>query len=305
MPSTVSTYFGELTQSAGESWNSFWFEPTSGTRLAVLRHIVGLFTLVWLISFSLELKEMFGVNGWVSVDVVHQTTVDGDLESVSTGFSHLFLSQSAGFLWICHVVALVVAGCLTLGLAPKLSAPLSLLVVLSYIHRAPMMTTPFETVLCMLLLYLSVEAVATFSLKEVRTTYHRPPSWFSNLATRLIQVHLCGIYVLIALSKVGTAVWWNGEAAWYLLTDYQHRLVNLDALTESVYALNAITHFWLLSELVFPILIWNVRLRPLVIGISTLVWLFAMVVTGHVGYCLLMLAANMVFLELPTRESRS
>ena len=297
MLSGVLQYFRELSEAIGNGWNQFWFTPQLGGHLIVLRQLVGVFTFVWLASFSFELVDMFGESGWISHEVVHQVATDGDLESAAPGFSYLFLTQSKTWLWALHLIGLAITSCVALGIRPRITTPLAFLVVLNYVHRAPMVTSVFETVLCMLLLYLSIGGPAANLIAWRRGDWEDRPSWLSNLTTRLIQIHLCAIYLLIAASKLGTTVWWNGDAAWYLFTDTQHRLVNLDSLTGSSYLFNAITHGWLGFELVFPILVWVRGLRPLLLGISTLVWLFAAVVTGQVGYCMLMLVANLAFLD--------
>ena len=152
-----------------------------------------------------------------------------------------------------------------------------------------MVTNQFEAILCMLFLYLSVGSLC------VDFRDRNALSWTSNVVTRLIQVHLCGFYVLIATSKLGSPVWWTGEAAWYLITDVQHRLVDLAVLTNSPFLMNGITHLWLLTELLFPVLIWNRHTRPLMLLLVTISWIWTAFLTGLVAYSLLMFAANLVF----------
>ena len=285
----IQNYGNELVDVVGSEWNRFWFTPLQANHLWWLRRVVLVITLLWLLSFSGQLSLVFGNQGWLTLEVVHQTTTDGDLSRTATGFSHLFVGNSPIFLWATHAVAIAVVVAAVAGFHAWLTTPLSLLVVLSYIHRSPMLTTPFETVLCMLLLYLSI---GPFNNRHSNTK-----SWTANLSTRLIQIHLCGLYLLIATSKLGTIVWWTGDASWYLMTDYQHRLIDLSAMTQSTYAMNAITHAWLLFELLFPVLIWVKTLRPLVIFIACTVWAFAALITGQVGYCVLMTIANLAFVD--------
>ena len=297
MLQAVQQYFRELSEAIGDSWNRFWFTPSSDGRLICLRQIVASFAFVWLLSFTAELTAMFGENGWVSSGAVHRISTDGDLASPTPGFSHLFLLQSPTWLWIWHAVGLAIVGCSVVGVASRYTTPLSLFVVLSYVHRAPMMTTTFETVLCFLLMYVSLGVNSMSFLPWRKSGFRETRHWVTNVALRLIQVHLCAIYLLIAASKIGTSVWWSGDATWYLLTDAQHRLVELEVITGNTYLFNAITHGWLGFELLFPVLVWVRPLRPLVLMLSVVLWVFAAVVTGQVGYCLLMAAASIAFIS--------
>ena len=293
---SVQQYLNELFETIGGAWNEFWFTPSHDGRLICLRQLVACFAFVWLLAFTSELTSMFGADGWVSADATHRVATDGDLTNTTPGFSHLFLSQNPTWIWGCHVLGLAIVGAAVVGFASRYTTPLSLIVVLSYVHRASMMATTFETVLCFLLLYVSL-GVNSMSFLQWRTSgFVETRTWLTNVALRLIQVHVCAIYVLIAASKLGSSVWWSGDAVWYLLTDSQHRMLRLDVITGNTYLYNAITHGWLAFELLFPVLVWVRPLRPLVLVVSTLLWLFAAVATGQVGYCLLMATANIAFL---------
>ena len=217
------------------------------------------------------------------------------------GFSHLFFMQSDGMLWVAHVICLVLVLLVALGIYPEVSTPIAFLIVLSYIHRGSILTGLFEPVLCMLLLYLSLAPKA--SLRSLMREGDGPPTWRANVVTRLIQVHLCGFYLLIGLSKLGTPVWWTGEASWFLITDAQQRLVDVSLLSERTYLLNAITHAWVLFDLLYPLLIWNRLARPLLIAVSLLVWLWTGMVTGLVGFAALMIVANLAFVPAETVAS--
>lgn len=291
----IRNYGNELVDEFGSAWNLFWFSPQPSNCLWWLRRSVLVIAMLWLLSFSGHLVSAFGTQGWLTWEVVHQTTTDGDLSRTAPGFSHLFLGHSVAYLWVTHITAIAVCVAAIAGFHAWLTTPLTLLFVLAYIHRGPMLTTPLETVLCMLLLYLSIG--------PFHDRHSNAKSWTANLSTRLIQIHLCGLYLLIATSKLGTIVWWNGNASWYLLTDYQHRLVDMSALTQSTYAMNAMTHGWLLFELLFPVLIWVKKLRPLLIIMASIVWTLTALLTGQVGYCLLMTVANLAFVD-PTCLSR-
>lgn len=294
MAEITSGYYEELTSYVGTGWNEFWFRPRPASQLLLLSRLVHGAALIWLVALSVELPGLFGAAAWISPESVHQVTTNGDVTQSTPGFSHLFWIRSTPLLWITHGISMLVVALATLAIAPRWSMPLSYLIVLSYVHRAPMVTGQFELVLCMLLLYLAVGAVA----RDYRAS---GADWVCNVITRLLQVHLCGFYLMTVTAKLGTPIWWSGDATWYLVMDAQHRLLNLRWLVNHNLLINGITHLWLLAEVLFPVLIWQPRLRPLMIAISSVMWVWTGVVTGLVGYAGLMLCANVVFLT--PRES--
>jgi len=238
------------------------------------------------------LTALFGQHGLLPLESIHQVMTSGDPTASVPGFSHLYLIQSDMGLWVSHGICLFVLLLLVLDVFPLATTPLGLWVVLSYVHRGPVLTGLFEPVLCMLLLYLSV--VPGKRLVDLRRGQHRA-TWVANLAARLIQVHLCGFYLLIGLSKLGAVVWWTGDATWLLMTDSQHRLMDVTPLAFHRFVGQGITHAWVFFDLVFPLLIWIRKARPLLIGISIVVWVWAGLVTGCVGFSMLMIVSNLAF----------
>ncbi len=299
MLSAVHLYFNDLVRSLDAAWTRFWFTPGGMWHLALLRRLVGLLALVWLASFSFELTALFGQHGLLPLKSIHQVMTSGDPTASVPGFSHLYLIQSDLGLWVSHLICLFVLLLLMLDVFPLATTPLGLLVVLSYVHRGPVLTGLFEPVLCMLLLYLS--AVPGKRLVDLRRGQHRA-TWVANLAARLIQVHLCGFYLLIGLSKLGAVVWWTGDATWLLMTDSQHRLIDATPLAFHSFVGQGITHAWVFFDLVFPLLIWIRKARPLLIGISIVVWTWTGLVTGCVGFSTLMIVSNLAFVPTEVVE---
>jgi hypothetical protein len=294
----IGKYLSDLSSAVGGGWNRFWFTSRGIWHLALLRQIVGLLAFVWLASYSFQLTDLFGQTGALSLKAVHTAVTGGDPNAAMPGLSHFFFIHGDGLLWASHVAGLVALLLVVLGVFPRLTTPLGLLVVLSYIHRGSIITGQFEPVLCMLLLYLSL--APSDGLSRLIRAPQDASSWSANLVTRLIQVHLCGFYGLMGLSKLGARVWWTGDGAWYLINDVQQRLVDVTYFSGSNYLLNGITHAWVLFELLFPLLIWIRLARPLVIFVSVIVWLWTAAVTGLVGFSVLMIVANLAWVPSDT-----
>jgi hypothetical protein len=158
----------------------------------------------------------------------------------------------------------------------------------------------------MLLLYLLIApAGAYLSLdrlwRQARTRQAgRPeeepaPSAWATIATRLIQVHLAGFYLLMGLTKVGGETWWSGTAIWWLIAHPESRWLNLTWLADYPYVWNLWTHAVVALELAFPVLIWNRLARPLLLALAAVLYVPLALVTGLLLFFAALLVGNLAY----------
>jgi hypothetical protein len=295
---TRSTYFDELAEEFGGGWNRFWFTPASPAPLGKLRIATGLLTIAYFVSWATQLAYWLAGDGVLPPDMMREL-----LQSQNRHFFHpspLFAITTPSGLWAYHAVVTAVAVLFTLGVVTRLTSALTLVAVLTYIHRAPLLTSPFETVLVMLLLYLTIApSGAAYSFDAWRAGRQgrslATPSWLANIGLRLTQVHLVMFLWLVACSCLASGVWWDGTAIWSLEAQTLSRPLNLSFMRDFPKIVNGWTHLFVLVNLVFPILVWHRLLRPLVIACTALLWLLMIPVTGQVLYVLAVLAAMYAF----------
>jgi hypothetical protein len=298
----LSQYFSGLSTSLGESWNRFWFTPSDSLPLGVLRIGAGLFGLYYLYSHTADLIRWFGPHGLLPASAVRDLT-SGMGEQVVFRYSYFNLTDAPELLWTLHGVGFVVFAAMTVGLFTRVSTPLSLMVVLSYVHRAPLIAGQLEPVLTMLLFYLSLSpAGKNLSLDRLiwtkKTDDGVPPpeaSWTANLGLRLIQVHLAGFYLMMGLSKLAGETWWDGTAVWWLIAHPESRIVDLTGLGYHPFVINFWTHIIVLFELAFALFVWNRWARPLLLLVAIPMWLSLAIVSAQPAFCLVMLLANLAF----------
>lgn len=312
-----------LLEDLGAAWNGFWFSPGSVYPLAGLRILVGVLALYYVGSHSADLVHWFGRDGLLPTATVRQLTSppseDGSLPA-TLHLSYLNLLESPVEMWSAHVLGLLIIVLFTVGLFTRITGPLAAAVVLSYIHRAPMLTAQFESVLSMLLIYLAVgPSGQVWSLDAWRRLRASggvaspvPPttsSILANIALRLIQLHVAGLYLVMGLSQLGGALevenpatWWRGQAIWWLIAKSETRLIDLTFLstTSLGYVVNAWTHAIVFGELAFGLLVWKPQARPWLLALAACGWLSLAPVTGLISYCAVMLVANLAFVDLAT-----
>lgn len=305
----IAKYFRELTTAFGNGWNRFWFTPVDPFGVCLLRVLTGVMALWFVISFTPDLITWFGPNGLLPIESVQQLTADR--EALWNGrASYLYYVDEPALLWAVHVAGILVVAAFTLGLATRITNVLALVIVLSYIHRAPMVTAQFEPVLSFMLFYLCLspcgQALSLDSWLKRNRAPENPPhqrahaalSLSANISQRLMQIHVAALYLMMGLTKLGGSdAWWAGEAMWWLIAHTESRLVNLTFLHRWDFLLNVWTLAVVSFELLFGILIWNRLARPLLLGLAIVHWLLLGLITGLLSFALMMLVANLAFVS--------
>lgn len=310
----------KLTDRIGNAWNQFWFRPADALPLCVLRILVGLVALYFVFSHTADIVRWFGPNGILSIDrtkqIVGMAGAAGQQTASVHRLSYFYWFDAPAALYAAHVCGLVVVLALTLGLFTRIATVLSLLVVLSYVHRAPMLTGELEPVLTMLLFYLMLSpcgkrlsldgllarrktAKSPASVQTTNDPKDSASSW-AAITRRLIQVHIAAFYLVMGLSKLRFDGWWDGEAVWGLIAYSESRLIDLTFLHNATYVLNFWTHAIVVFELSFAVLIWNRTARPILLVISIFMWSSLALLTGQLAFCALMLVANLAFVPAAT-----
>ncbi|MEZ6073260.1 MAG: HTTM domain-containing protein [Pirellulales bacterium] len=302
---SIISYIREATSRFGAGWNAFWFEPRDVATVALMRILSGVMALYFVASFSPDLMAWFGADGMLPVSLAERFQPDG------AKLSYLTYLSSPTDLGIAHAASLIVVVLYTAGMFTRVTSVLATIAVLSYIHRAPVVTSQFEPVLAMTMVYLCIAPTgrrwsfdawraARKAEDEDRPLELKTTSVAANVATRLIQIHLCAVFVMMALAKISGEAWWSGIGVWWLIARPDSRLVDLTGLlAEHPYIINLWTHGIVLFEFAFPVLIWNRTARPMLIVLAALHWSMLALITSLVPFCVMMFIATLAFVEPP------
>ncbi len=301
-------YLNQLVEEVGGSWNRFWYTPADSGPLSVLRFLTGLVTLCSVLTIGTELDRLMSADSVVSVETLTMlgTSLDSrqrELPPVRISLFDYFNRGSAlaAAHWACVGVILAY----TLGLFTRVTGVLSLIALLSYIHRLyPVMIWVPDRILAFLLFYLCLGSSGMYmsidawlrkrKAPEPAGTLH--PSWGTNVVIRLIQLHVVLVYAMMFIGKLAVEPsWMNGQAVWWLAVTPGGPIVDFAWLNGHHFLVGAWTHALLAFEVVYIVLIWNRTLRPLVIVLSFLYWGSIVLLTGLAGFAAIMLAANIAF----------
>jgi hypothetical protein len=250
-----------------EAWNAFWFAPADPIVLGLVRLLCGLIVLYSYAIWGLALDDFFGPRSWISHDLLHF------IQQNQYAYSYWALVPP-GWIWPVYLASIAVLLLFTVGLWTRITSILAVVVLVSLVNRLPEALFGLDKIYIVLTIYLAIgPSGAALSVDSWLARRRRGPlsasagySMGANLALRLIQVHMCIIYFFSGLTKLQGAEWWNGEAMWLALANYEYQAADTTWLAWHPWLLNLITHFTVVWELSFCVLVWLPMWRPLVLA---------------------------------------
>ena len=295
-----------------QAWNRFWFAPQDPATLSLIRLLGGSMLFYTHLVWSLDLQAFIGAEGWVPVEYLRNIhTLPNEEAPQWTVWSVFFWIKPPWLLWCVHLLALLSFFCLMIGLFSRTVAVLAFLFAVSYAHRiSPGAFFGLDKVNCMLAMYLMLGPCgARYSLDSIRrrnrglTDPVRPSTW-ANLAIRLIQVHLCIIYLFSGLAKLMGENWQAGTAVWWALANQEYQSISMTWIaswtTVGPILIALMTHATVFWELLYCCLVWNRYTRPLVLWMAVAVHGGIALFMGMITFGLAMIYANLAFLQPQT-----
>ena len=284
------------------AWSGFWFTPSDPLPLAVIRIATGLI-LTWSCAvWLLDADAFFGDRGWLRPDQVWR------VNDQPWQWSGYFVASSPTMIRVVAGISLVAALLLTIGLATPLAAVVSFLGLVTAANRAPLNVFGLDDTLGMLLVPLVIgPSGARLSVDRLLAGPGRgrggEPSIRATIALRLLQVHLCVVYLFSGAGKLFGASWWEGTALWGAIANDRYRTLDLRGLAGHPLVVNALTLVTLWWEVSYAALVWPRLTRRLCLALAVLVHLGIGLAMGMMEFGLAMIAANLAFVPASTLSS--
>jgi uncharacterized membrane protein YphA (DoxX/SURF4 family) len=302
----IRGYIGDV----WEVWNDFWFTPTNPATLSLIRVFAGAMLLYTHAVWTLDLQAFFGPQGWLPRGLmhdVHQFMNGGPDAPRRLIWSYFDYIQSPSVLWIVHIAALVVFFLLMIGFFSRTMAILGFLIAVSYANRVtPGAYFGLDKINCMLVMYLMLGPCgARYSLDRIWRLRRGAPfnvssSVAANVAIRLIQVHMCIIYLFSGLGKLQGETWWNGLAIWITSANLEYQSLDMTWLAHHPLLINFLTHATVFWELSYCVLVWPRLTRPWVLFMAVCVHGGIAIAYGMITFGLVMLIGNLAFISPDT-----
>jgi hypothetical protein len=279
-------------------WNRFWFTPSEPATLGLIRILVGGMLFYTHLVWSLDFMSFFGPQGFINSELLAK------IPGRHWTWSHFEWIHSPAALWAIHIAALVVFALLTLGLFSRVMSVLAYLLTVSYVNRVPLALFGLDDMNAMLAMYLIVGPCGdAFSLdrwlakRRAGGELPERASVGANAAIRLIQVHLCIVYLFSAAGKLMGDSWWGGGAIWLSIGNLEYQSLDITWLVNYPLLVNMITHATVYWELSYCALVWPRLTRPLVLAMAVAVHLGIALCMGMMTFGLVMIIANVAFLS--------
>jgi hypothetical protein len=294
---------------AFHSWDRFWFTPSKPHTLALMRILGGGMLLYTHLIWTLGLTDFLGSQSWVTSPVASK--LGAGLDGRNFPFSYLSLVESPVLLWTLHLAGLVVFALLTVGLFTRIVAPLALVITLSYCHRLTGALFGLDQVNVLLATYLAISPCgAVFSLDRLLASGGRQPPdtnrpaaavsqthVMTTIATRLIQIQMCIVYLFGGISKMRGEQWWDGSAVWFAAANLEYQSVSLTWLVRQPWLIALLTHITVFWETFYPVLIWPRLTRPIFLAMAIAVHGGIAIFLGMPTFGLAMLIGNLAFIS--------
>jgi hypothetical protein len=278
-------------------WNRFWFTPADPATLGLIRILAGSMLLYTHAVWGLALDDFFGPHGWLAPNAVRAALGD------SYTWSYLWWIESPMLLRVAHLAALAVLALFTLGLFSRLTSILAFVITASYAGRAHGALFGLDQINLMLSMYLMVGPCgAAWSLDRLRRRRRAglaelpiEKSVGANIAVRLMQVHLCIIYLFAGTAKLMGPAWWDGTAMWNAVANLEYQSLDMTWLADWPKTVNLLTHVTIFWEVFYCALIWPRATRPIMLALAIPMHLGIALCLGMITFGLVMLIANLAF----------
>ncbi len=243
---------------------NLFFKPEAPETLAFFRIAVSAFALVQLFVLLPDWMWLYGPNGllpWQISDALN-TTNQPSLLFIADLLSHLHISENSTLYIVSIIYFVALAGLLT-GFKTKLMGISAWLMHIILNTTGHFTAYGVETFLHIALFYCAVLPVGCCWSFDARKNQVHIPSYLITLSVRLIQFHLCIMYLACGIEKSLGVQWWNGEAIWMALQQDQFHQVNTGWMAQIAIIPKILCWGTLLVETLYPFAIFFRRTKKM------------------------------------------
>lgn len=305
--------YGEAVARVFNAWDRFWFTPTRPHTLCVLRLLTGGMLLYCHLVLASDLFSFVGQDAWMNNEMSRQLH-DGAFGPSDWARSYLWNIDNPTILWAHQILTILVTAMFMIGLGTRIVIPIALFLQLMYLHRLTGALFGLDQIVTYSTMYLALTPCGScFSVDAIlrkrfidRCESSRfwnwmlpddSPSIAANIGTRLLQLHLCVIYLFGGLSKARGETWWDGSAVWYAISNYEYQSLDMTWMSRYPALISALSNATLFWEVFYCALVWPRVTRPFVIGTAFMVHASIASFLGMITFGSMMIFANGIFLS--------
>jgi hypothetical protein len=279
-----------------------WFRPVSARPLAGLRVALPLLLLVHLVALSNDLLSLHGDRGiipWELTDLLRDPWVPG-LPTLARAFLPLGIGVHAAIILLLSAYAGSLLS-LALGACTRFAAFFAWGLHLSLVTSGAASFYGVDRLANTFLFYLLVFPSGRAWTFASRQASSRREETIPVGCLRLMQCHLCVIYLAAGVDKALGRQWWNGEAIWQIVSQPIFSIFDLSWMARPSWIPMFAGWSTLLVEIGYVFFIWPSSTRKVwsvaTIGLHLSIALFM----GLVFFSGVMILLTVCFFLIPER----
>lgn len=286
----MSTESADTPSEPWGAWDRFWFTPTTLSRVALVRGILGLVAILYFLGCWSDLEFWYGQSGPLSTSRVASFLDAGDLKGPARWIiSPLFLTDSLLIHRLAVVLGVLAAIVVVMGRGGRWAGWILWLLVVGSANRAMILSGLAESFLSLGLFASALAPPAKAWTAFTRDDNAAKVTWLAGLAERLLAVQISVLGAATFVTMLGGRVWFNGLGSYALAAPTPNRTI--DWTSEGSILANplihgSLTHLMVVALPIGFVLAWRPRLnrygQVVLIGWSLAVallgshWLYAM-----------------------------
>jgi hypothetical protein len=261
-------------------FQNFWTQPISPAPLGIFRIFLSAFALLQALLWLPDWQAFFGTDAWIQWEISHALNAGWNIHLQQVhGFLHAVFNtnetQSVNIFFWFYVLVLIG---LLLGWFAPIWAILSWFCHYVIMSTIPSFVYGVDIFLHISLFYLMVMPCnKAFSLDLRFKRVSGEPTWDSTLSIRVLQVHLCMIYLSAGYEKMLAADWWDGNVLWRSLVQPDFRQADFNWLAQVPWLAMVLSWGTMFIETFYCVGMWIPRLR--------IYWLLG-IISLHIGIAL-------------------
>jgi hypothetical protein len=305
------SYFASLAdqwlRGVWNAWNQFWFKPERPHTLAVVRILGGAMLLYTQIIWTINQGMFLGPDAWINRSTA--MLMNQSLDGYNFAWSPLYHVDSPWIITILNLAAIVVYLMLTIGLYTRVVSILAFFITLAYVHRLTGALYGLDQINAFIATYLMLgDCGGVYSVDRWLRTRRGEmlpvqPSVGTTIATRLLQLHICVIYLFGGIGKARGELWWDGSACWYAIANLEYQSFDLTGLVRYDWFLAMLTHVTLFWEVFYCFFVWPKLTRPICLGLAFAVHGGIALFLGMPTFGLMMIVGNLIFVKPELAEA--
>lgn len=208
---------------------TLFFKQEAPETLAWFRIAVSAFALIQLFVLLPDWMWFYGPAGLLPWEISEVLNTSGtpSLLMLSDLLAHIHISPGATPYIVTIIYFISLAG-LLVGFKTRIMGIAAWLMHLMLNTTGHLTAYGVETFLHIALFYCAVLPVGYRLSIDARKRSKQIPGYLVTLSIRLIQLHLCIMYLACGIEKSLGEQWWNGEAVWMALQQDQFHQMNTD-----------------------------------------------------------------------------